>query len=432
MPRQPRVHIDRGLYYVSSSGVGAQKVFVLPEDYETYLQLLKEYKSQFGFGLYAYALLPNSLHLCIEVSQGTTISAIMHALNSRYTKYFNGRLGRKGHVFKGRFRSVLVEKSHCLHDLIRYIHTLPVQAASQLQPVGGCHSSFPLYASGQSGVVPAKYPNMGKEIAEGHRQLSLRDSAGQPHDCWVYPAASPDMLRIEQELGGGIFGSEGFVRKMEAQIARGTQKKQSSEKTFVSVRRLLLPVALCLALAFLLLSTTNLSGPENQNLAHRSPESLAQVSVVEQGATDVRKEEAELKAEIRQEFAKLLRQTSVGEVRSLNGTAWQVRLIPASGSGSEIQDNLRFEEGRVLSGLLASQGFPQSNYSLTVQEDGKVVWETMQTNPSGEVASWRGEWTGEQMQGVFSRQRAGNLSQDYYFVAVQPSTAGQRPNTSEI
>jgi len=52
----------------------------------------------------------------------------MHVLQFRYTRYFNKRYGKVGHLFQGRYKAILCEKESYLLELIRYIHLNPVRA----------------------------------------------------------------------------------------------------------------------------------------------------------------------------------------------------------------------------------------------------------------------------------------------------------------
>ena len=125
MPRPHRIHLEGALNYVTSRALEGFTLFKDDRDYQTYLELVTEYRQRFGFKLFAYVLLPDHLHLCVEATNGTTISAIMHALNSRYTKYYNKRYGHAGHVFEGRFRLTLIEKASSLLQVTGYLHTHP-------------------------------------------------------------------------------------------------------------------------------------------------------------------------------------------------------------------------------------------------------------------------------------------------------------------
>ena len=102
---------------------------------------------------------------------------------------------------------------------------------------------------------------------------------------------------------------------------------------------------------------------------------------------------------------------------ALNGTQWEVDLTPVAGEKPKklVKDTLRFDGGRVLSDHLNKSGFPGTNFTITIGDDGVTVWETMQTSQDASVAFWRGELHGETMRGLLSRQSAGAVSEDMFF-----------------
>jgi len=69
----------------------------------------------------------NHYHLLIETPEGN-LSRIMRHANGVYTQHFNRTHRRVGHVFQGRFKSILVEKEHYIEQLCRYIILNPVRA----------------------------------------------------------------------------------------------------------------------------------------------------------------------------------------------------------------------------------------------------------------------------------------------------------------
>jgi hypothetical protein len=56
------------------------------------------------------------------------LSKIMQILQFRYTRYFNRRYRKVGHLFQGRYKGILCEKDVYLLELVRYIHLNPVRA----------------------------------------------------------------------------------------------------------------------------------------------------------------------------------------------------------------------------------------------------------------------------------------------------------------
>ena len=127
MARRPRVHFPGALYHVIARGNQRQDIFLAEEDFKTYLSYLSEYKSKYSFYVYAFALMRNHVHLLVEVKD-TSLSRIMQVLQFRYTRCFNKRYRKVGHLFQGRYRAILCDKDQYLLELTRYIHLNPVRA----------------------------------------------------------------------------------------------------------------------------------------------------------------------------------------------------------------------------------------------------------------------------------------------------------------
>ena len=147
MARKPRVHFAEAFYHVIARGNKGAKVFKNPQDYKLYLQFLKEYKKRYPFLLYAYALMPNHVHLLIEV-QETPLSKIMQSLQFRYTRHYNLKYRTWGHLFQGRYKAILCEKDLYFMELSAYIHLNPVRAGLGKDPLDYPWSSYQAYSSG--------------------------------------------------------------------------------------------------------------------------------------------------------------------------------------------------------------------------------------------------------------------------------------------
>ena len=94
------------------------------EDKKKYLALTKKYKTLYNFKLYGYCLMDNHLHLIIDAN-GSDISKIMHGINFSYAMYYNKKHGREGHLFRDRFKSLIVANDRYLRTLSLYIHNNP-------------------------------------------------------------------------------------------------------------------------------------------------------------------------------------------------------------------------------------------------------------------------------------------------------------------
>jgi len=99
----------------------------------------------------------------------------------------------------------------------------------------------------------------------------------------------------------------------------------------------------------------------------------------------------------------------------LNNTEWDIEMFPLSGKGKSLKDVIVFAENKVSAKSLEDRGFLPTNYTLSIAEEGKLIWETMQSRED-EIVFFRGEISPdlENMSGVISFQRLEG-PQDYSF-----------------
>lgn len=133
MARNPRIHFPTALYHVIARGNQRQAIFLDQRDFRTYISYLSEYKGKHSFYLYAYALMKTHLHLLLEVGE-SPLSKIMQVLQFRYTRYFNKRYRKVGHLFQGRYKAILCDRDPYLLELVRYIHLNPVRVGMVEDP----------------------------------------------------------------------------------------------------------------------------------------------------------------------------------------------------------------------------------------------------------------------------------------------------------
>ncbi len=112
----------------------------------------------------------------------------------------------------------------------------------------------------------------------------------------------------------------------------------------------------------------------------------------------------------------------------LNGHEWEVKLSSAADpkkiTGTDI---LVFKDLKFESKEMVAKGFNITNYTISLQEGGPTVWETMQSDDKGQSIFWRGEWEGESMRGVMSKQSGNGKNEDYYFSSVSSKVIADTP-----
>lgn len=144
MARPYRLQSEDCFYHITSRGDDRKKIFLSEGDYQKFLCYISSAKAKYKFHVYAYCLMTNHYHLLLETTQAN-ISKIMHYLNGSYTTYYNIKRKRSGHVFQGRFKSIVVDKDSYFQELSRYIHLNPVKAKIAEQPDAYPWSSYSGY-----------------------------------------------------------------------------------------------------------------------------------------------------------------------------------------------------------------------------------------------------------------------------------------------
>ncbi|MBI3888170.1 transposase [Candidatus Nomurabacteria bacterium] len=75
--------------------------------------------------LTSFCLMPNHFHLIIKEVEENGIARYMQRVLNSYTKYYNTKYHKSGHLFQGPYKAVHVENNNQLLYLSTYIHRNP-------------------------------------------------------------------------------------------------------------------------------------------------------------------------------------------------------------------------------------------------------------------------------------------------------------------
>jgi len=150
--RLPRVLFPGALYHVYSRGNNKAAIFLDDADRDQFLELLREVKKEFGLRIYAYLLMENHFHLLVE-TPGADLGKAMQRLNQTYTRRFNKRHQRSGHLFENRYKCRLVQKERYMMQLIRYVHQEPVASGIARSAAEYRYSSHAEFTSPRQGSL---------------------------------------------------------------------------------------------------------------------------------------------------------------------------------------------------------------------------------------------------------------------------------------
>lgn len=144
MARKPRIHYPGALYHVMLRGNDGADIFFEDADRYRFFLLLQEGVERFGFRVHAFCLMSNHIHLALQVGE-IPLSRIMQNISFRFTQWINWRAKKKGHLFQGRYKAILVEEDEYLLQLVAYLHLNPVRAGIEDNPLEYPWSSHRAY-----------------------------------------------------------------------------------------------------------------------------------------------------------------------------------------------------------------------------------------------------------------------------------------------
>ena len=143
MARKLRLEYPGAIYHVINRGNYRGHIFATPGARAAFEECLFEACGKSGWILHAFVIMGNHYHLALETPVGNLVVG-MQWLQATFASRFNRLRGERGHLFQGRYKSLLVEAGPALGSVCHYIHLNPVRAGlvSVEQLANHRHSSY--------------------------------------------------------------------------------------------------------------------------------------------------------------------------------------------------------------------------------------------------------------------------------------------------
>lgn len=229
MSRRLRIKFPGAFYHIISRGNRKELIFIVENDYKNFLKFLARTVKKYSLVCYSYCLMPNHYHLLIETPKGN-ISESMHYLNGLYAQKFNSNHEKIGHVFHGRFKSILVEKNSYFRSLCRYIVRNPIRANLVKKPELYRWSSYPAIA-GYS--PPESFLAIDKVLSHFYHD---KIRAQKAYIRFVNIKSTDERELQAKENTHPILGSEDFIEKCLETMLKERKHKMISKKELRAIR----------------------------------------------------------------------------------------------------------------------------------------------------------------------------------------------------
>ena len=194
---------ENAYFHVYNRGNSKNDIFLSDEDYRLFILRLNQnlfpdlYKPkrifsdplpEGSFSLISYCLMPNHFHLLIRQNKSLPISRLILKVCTSYSKYFNRKYDRVGHVFQDQYKQVLVDHNDYLKWLSAYIHQNPVTAGIVKNPDDYRWSSA------------GDYIGQGNHLMQCDKAVVL-DQFGGSIDYLSFMKESGEIIKRKKDLG---------------------------------------------------------------------------------------------------------------------------------------------------------------------------------------------------------------------------------------
>lgn len=127
MARRLRMESEFGVYHVLNRGNYRRDIFRSDKTKVTFLACLAEACERTGWRVHAWCIMSNHYHLALSTPRANLVEG-MRWLQGTFAIRFNRFRDERGHLFQGRYKSLLVDPADGLGPLCHYIHLNPVRA----------------------------------------------------------------------------------------------------------------------------------------------------------------------------------------------------------------------------------------------------------------------------------------------------------------
>ncbi|WP_231491894.1 transposase [Microbulbifer sp. HZ11] len=233
MPRLPRLNLIDIPQHIVQVGHNNLPCFFDDEDYQFYLDSLRNAADQYRVDVHAYVLLPNMIQIIATPRVPEGIPSMMQSLGRRYVQFINHRYRRSGTLWAGRYKSSLIDSDAYLLTCYRYVESRPIYLGLADSMADYAWSSFQHHANLALSTV----------IKDHRLYMALGDTAAARADAYrelfryrfdrrllEYIA---ETIKLGQILGGDVFKDkiEQISNQRVRPLKRGRPRKSAEKKS---------------------------------------------------------------------------------------------------------------------------------------------------------------------------------------------------------
>jgi putative transposase len=209
MGRAWRIEYEGALYHLMSRGNDGQDIYLNDADRNLFLETISEMSERFEVDIFAYILMSNHYHLLVRTNRANLKKA-MQWFGTTYTRRFNNRHFKKGHLFQGRYKSILVQNDAYMMQLSCYLHRNPLRSGIVRRLIDYKWSSYPIYAYAKNSPAWLSTELIWSYFKGADKYKQYREK--------VQKYAKEEKRLLEDIHHGMILGAKDFVNSIRKQF----------------------------------------------------------------------------------------------------------------------------------------------------------------------------------------------------------------------
>jgi REP element-mobilizing transposase RayT len=208
-------------------GNARQQIFYHDYDRKKFLSLLADSIEMYQVKLHAYTLMDNHFHLLIQTLKANC-AEFMRRFNVAYTGWFNKQHNRCGHLYQGRYKSVLIDADNYLLEVSRYVHLNSVRTA--VLSKAGFQHRWHRVSSYQWASLPGYINRKKTDHLVYYDQILMMIGGRARYQRFVMDGLKHKLENPFKDVKYGLLlGDESFVKTIRAEcIEEGSKQEQPS------------------------------------------------------------------------------------------------------------------------------------------------------------------------------------------------------------
>lgn len=239
MARPLRIQYPGAWYHVMNRGRRRENIFKGTSDYNSFLKLIKDSSIMFTVHISGYCLMRNHYHILLQ-TPNANLSRIMRHIDGIYTQQFNRKYHLDGPLFRGRYKSILIEDDSHLLEVLRYVHRNPLKAGLEKKLGAYPWYSYPGYLSDSfdwewlySGFIVSMLSHSKEEARQQYIDFMAKESAKEVNA--LFKAGKQPV----------IFGSHGFKERIKKLFSKDAIEPEIPESRVLTYQIEQIIMAVC-------------------------------------------------------------------------------------------------------------------------------------------------------------------------------------------